>query len=51
MHIIGLVLTVVYQMTDARSTVMFEWDFRSFLGAHHLRVSNHLKEHIILYYI
>ena len=26
MHIIGL----VYQMSDARSTVMFEWDFRSF---------------------
>jgi hypothetical protein len=44
-YIIGL----VYQMTDARSTVMFEWDFRSFSGLHHLRVSNHLKAHIILY--
>jgi hypothetical protein len=46
-YIFGL----VYQMTDARSTVMFEGDFRSFSGLHHLRVCNHLKEHIILYYI
>jgi hypothetical protein len=26
---------------------MFEWDFRSFSGLHHLRVSNHLKAHIL----
>ena len=38
-------------ISDARSTVMFEWDFRSFSGLHHLHVSNQLKGHIILYYI
>jgi hypothetical protein len=29
---------------------MFEWDFRSFSGLYHLRVSNRFKAHIILYY-
>ena len=39
-------------ISDARNyAVQFEWDFRSFSGLHHLRVSNHLKAHIILYYI
>ena len=39
-------------ISDARNyTVQFEWDFRSFSGLHHLRVSNHLKEYIILYHV
>ena len=31
--------------------LMFEWDFRSFSGLHHLRVTNQIKEHVILYNI
>ena len=26
------IMGLAYQMTDARSTVQFEWDFRSFSG-------------------
>ena len=44
------ILLIVITISEC-STVQFEWDFRSFSGLHHLRVSNHLKEHIILYYI
>ena len=36
-------------MRRALNAVMFEWDFRSFSGLHHLHVSNQLKGHIILY--
>ena len=34
---------------DTCHIVHFETDCRLFIGLHHLRVSNHLKEHIILY--